>query len=124
MSASTTLVVCLEQGEELPFFGVMLRSISQDGDGRSNPRLAEATNAHLNKGIIMSTTPEDFSHLTFELKMALAEAVHNYVAKSKLPLDSVVSLNMAAKVEADHYDTGDFDAFCDFFAALNVNIAL
>lgn len=72
----------------------------------------------------MTTTTEEFSHLTFDLKMALAEAFHEFVAKSKLPLDSVVSLNMTAKVEEDHYDTDDFDAFCDYFAALNVNIAL
>ena len=72
----------------------------------------------------MSSKAANFSDLSFELKMDLAKAFHDFVAKSKLPLDSVVSLSMTTKVEADHYDADSFDAFCDYFAALNVSISI
>ena len=58
------------------------------------------------------------------LGFALAEVVHAYIAATKLPLDSIITINMTAVIDAGHYDTANGDAFGELFNAVEINLGL
>lgn len=58
------------------------------------------------------------------LGFALAEVVHGFIAAKKLPVDSVLTVNMTASIEKGHHDATDGDAFCELYSAMEVNLQL
>lgn len=58
------------------------------------------------------------------LGFALVEVVHEFIAAKKLPIDSVLSINMTVPIDKGHHDVTDGDAFCELYSAMNVNLQL